>query len=67
MQTFIPSSIFSVLIPRPLPDPLACHARVRADLDAHGLGRRHDRLHRLHQVLGVADQDLGGLMILIVP
>lgn len=55
-----------VLVPR-----LAAHPAqilvglVGADLDAGALGGAHRLLDRLHQVLGVADQHFGGLVVLL--
>lgn len=49
------------LVPGRLADPAQSEAGVRADLDGGGLGFSHRLFHRLHQVLSVMDQHLGGL------
>ena len=57
----------SVLIPRLLPHPAQLDPRVCPDLDGGRLGSRHRLLHRLHEVLSVANQHLGGLDVLLSP
>ena len=54
-----------VLVPGLLPDPLQLDSCVGPDLDGGSLCGRHRLLDRLHQVLRVADQHLGGLLVFL--
>ena len=56
-----------VLVPGLLPHPLHPDPGVRPDLDRGRLGRRHRQLHRLHEVLGVPHEHLGGFLVLLGP
>ena len=56
---------YSVLVPRLLPHPPQSDPGVRPDLDGGRLGRRDGLLDGLHEVLGVANQHLCGLDILL--
>lgn len=52
---------FSLLVPGGLAHPAEGEARVCADLDGGRFCFSDCLLHRLHQILGVVDQHLGGL------
>lgn len=51
-----------LLVPGGLAHPAEGEPCVRADLDGGGFRFSDRLLHRLHQILGVVDQHLGGLV-----
>ena len=55
----------SVLVPRLLPHPPQSDPGLGPDLDGGRLGRGDGLLDGLHEVLGVANQHLGGLDVLL--
>ena len=55
----------SVLVPGLFPHPPQSDPGVSPDLDGGRFGRRDGLLDGLHEVLGVANQHLGGLDVLL--
>lgn len=54
-----------LLVPRLAAVPVQRDSGVCSHLDGSGFGGAHRLLHRLHQVLGVPDQHIGGLLVLV--
>lgn len=59
------SALHLVLVPGLAAHPAQADASVGADFDGGRLGGAHRLLHRLHQVLRVAHQHVGRLLVLL--